>query len=139
MATTLLYRLFRIGKIPDQLKAQLESEGILLQDEGISGSATYTNFRRPGRYSSWRRVWYTGSLVVTQTRLVALAYSKPAIDVPFTDQRFRSLDLSLEKAYTLRVAFDASLFHVDWSGKIEYRFNTEQAQTFLDTLKARSN
>ncbi len=138
MTKTLLYRLFRIGKIPDQLNAQIRSEGILLQGEGIPGSVTYSSFHRPGRYDSWRRMWYTAALVVTQTRLLALVYSRPAIDVPFADERFRGLDFSLEKADTLRVAFDAALFHADWSGKIDYRFGTPQAQAFLDLLKARS-
>ena len=138
MTKTLLYRLFRIGKIPDQFNAQIQSEGILLQDEGIPGSVTYSSFHRPGRYDSWRRQWYTASLAITETRFLALAYSRPAIDVPFADERFRSLEFSLEKNDRLRVAFDASLFHADWSGKIDYRFGTSQAQAFLDLLKARS-
>jgi len=138
MTKSLLYRLFGIGKIPDQLKAQLESEGIRLQDVGIPGSVTYRNFHRPGRYSSWRRTWNTASLAITQTRLVALVYSRTAIDVPFADRRFRDLTFTMEKADTLQVMFNASLFHDDWSGEIEYRFNTPQAQEFLEILKTAS-
>ncbi len=138
MSKTLLYRLFRIGRIPDQYKAQLEREGILLQDEGIPSSVTYPNFHRPGRYDAWRRTWSTASIILTQTRLVGLVYSRPALDVPFADQRFRKLDFSVEKAEVLCITFDASLFHDNWSGKIEYRFRTPQAQAFLDALKTRS-
>jgi|SRR5450432_1004568 hypothetical protein len=138
MTKSLLYRLFGIGKIPVQLKAQMEIEGIRLQDEGIPGSVTYRNFRRPGRYSSWRRTWNTASLIVTQTRLVAPFYSRPAIDVPFADKRFPSLTITLEKAGTLQVTFGASLFCDNWSGEIEYRFNTPQAQEFLEILNTAS-
>ena len=137
MTKSLLYRLFRVGKIPDQLKPQIENEGILFQDEGIPGSITYINFRSPRRYASWRRVWYSGSITVTQSRFLALAYSRPAINVPFADPRFRSMAFSLTKASTLLIAFDASLFHSDWSGNVEYRYSTPQAQAILDALKMR--
>ncbi len=138
MAQTLLYRLFGIGKIPDQIKAEIAQEGSLFQEEGIAGSVTYKNFRRPGRYESWRRQWGTASLAITQTRLIAWFYSRTTIDVPFSDPRFRSLDITLEKPHLLKIAFDASTFHGDWSGQIEYRFRTDQAQVFLDTLKGQS-
>jgi len=137
MTKTLLYRLFRIGKIPSQLKAQLVREGILLQDEGIPSSVTYSDFHRPGRYDSWRRVWSTASLAVTQTRLMGLVYSRPALDVPFADRRYEKLEFSVEKTDVLRIGLGASLFHENWSGRIEYRFRTPQAQAFLDILTMR--
>lgn len=137
MGKTLAYRLFRVGRIPEQFKAQMEAEGIVIQDEGFSGSTTYKNFHRPGVYSGWRRVWHTTALTITRTRLVGMAFSNPIINVPFTDERIRRLNVSLENPGTLLIAFDASLFHDDWSGSIEYRFRTSQAQAFLDALKAR--
>ena len=60
--------------------------------------------------------------------------AKPVAEV---DERIRRLKVSLENPGTLLIAFDASLFHDDWSGSIEYRFHTSQAQAFLDALKAR--
>ena len=138
MSKTLAYRLFRVGRIPNQLKAQMDGEGILLQDEGIPGSVTYKNFHRPGSSSGWRRVWFTGSLTVTQTRIVGLSYASPIINVLFTDPRIQRLNVSVEKRDRLLIAFDAALFHDDWSGAIEYRFRTPQAQAFLDTWQARS-
>jgi hypothetical protein len=137
MPKALLFRLFGLGRIPAQVKTQLESEWVVLQDEGIGGSVTYRNFHRPGEYASWSREYYVAALIVTRTRVLALAFSKPIIDVSFADNRFQSLDFALEKADLLRVAFDASLFHADWSGTIEYRFRTSQAQAFLDVLKSR--
>lgn len=135
MAKTLLYRLFGVGKIPEQLATQLKEEGILLLDEGIKGSVTYIDFRAPGRYSNWRRQWYTASIALTELRLVALRYSQTIINVPLTDERIRSMQFSLEEGDTLMVAFDPALFHQDWSGKIECRFRTVQAQVFLDKLR----
>lgn len=134
MSKTFAYSLFGIGKIPEQLAVQLKSEGIQLWDEGIRGSTTYSDFRAPGKYSKWKRRWHTASIVLTEVRLVALQYSQAIIDVPLTDERMRSMQFSLE-GDTLLVAFDASLFHSDWSGRIECRFHTIQAKDFLNRLR----
>jgi hypothetical protein len=135
MAKTFLYRLFGFGKIPEHLAAQLKTEGIVLLDEGIKGSATYRNFRSPRRYAAWRRQWYTASLVLTEARLFALGSSHTIIDVPLEDERLGRVSFSLEADGTLLVAFDAALFRQDWSGKIEYRFRTQYGQAFLDKLR----
>jgi hypothetical protein len=130
MAKALLYRLFGVGRIPKLVGDRLRMEGIMVADEGISGSVTYRDFRAPGRYSSWRKQAFIGSVVVTNIRLVALMSSRFAVDVPFTDQRIRQLQISRERD-RLVIAFDASLFHDDWSGLIEYRFRTAQAADII--------
>jgi len=137
MAKTLLYRLFGIGKIPEKFMAILRAEGILALDEGIKGSITYRDFRAPGKYSAWRRQWFTGSLVLTQVRLVSLLSLSTAIDVPLTDERIRSMRFSVEGQDTLLVAFDPSLFHPGWSGTMEYRFRTTEAEAFVAKLHER--
>src|SRR3712207_1588484 len=96
MAKSFMYRLVGLGKIPRPLMAQLNSEGIILMDEGIKGSVTYIDFSAPGRYSSWRRQWYTSSIALTELRLVALRYSQPIIDVPLADERLGRMRFSLE-------------------------------------------
>jgi hypothetical protein len=94
VAKTLLYRLFGLGKIPAQFMTTLKSEGILAVDEGIKGSVTYRDFRAPGKYSAWRRQWFTGCIVLTQVRLVSIQSLSQAIDVPLTDERIRSMRIS---------------------------------------------
>ena len=134
MAKTLLYRLFGVGSVPRQMSATLQSEGVVLLDEGIAGSVTYLDFHAPGRRSNWRRQWFTGAIALTQVRLVALQYSNTAINVPVDDERMRSMRFSVEEETTLVVAFDPALFHDDWSGTMEYRFRTSQAPAFLEKL-----
>ena len=134
MKKTLLYRLFGIGKIPAQYSSAIAAEGVVLSDEGIKGTVTYLNFRSPQRYSNWKRQWYTAAIALTNTRFLGFQYSSPVVDVPLTDARFRQLNFSVENNDTLLVAFDASLFHNDWSGNIEYRFQTQFAEVFLDKL-----
>jgi hypothetical protein len=137
MAHTLLYRLFGVGKMPAQWRATIESEGVVLIDEGIAGSVTYRDFRAPGKRFAWRKVAFSGSIALTKTRLLALHYANPAINIPLDDERFEKLRISVEGEETLLVAFDASLFHNDWSGTMEYRFRTSQAQALLETLRKR--
>ena len=134
MAHTLLYRLFGVGRIPRQWRTMLESEGLVLVDEGIAGSVTYRDFRAPGKRFAWRKVAFSGSIALTKTRLLALQYANPAINIPLDDERFEQLRISVEGEETLLVAFDPSLFHNDWSGTMEYRFRTSQAQAFLKIL-----
>ena len=135
MAKSILYRLFGIGKIPKLLGDTLRIEGIVLSDEGISGSVTYRDFRAPGKYFSWRKQAFTGSVVVTNVRLVALMYANFAVNIPFTDERIRKLQISVEGADGLLIVFDPSLFHDNWSGTIEYRFRTEQAGNMVKRIQ----
>jgi hypothetical protein len=137
MAKSLLYRLFGLGKLPKQLRATFESEGILLLDEGVPSSVTYLDFHAPGKRFAWKRQWFNASIVITQTRIVALQYSNFAINVPFGDERIQKMRFSVEGESALLVAFDAGLFHPNWSGTIEYRFKTPQGPVFLEKLRER--
>jgi hypothetical protein len=139
MSKTFLYRLFGIGKIPASHKSAIENEGVILADEGFKGTVTYINFRAPGRYSNWKRQWCTASIALTNTRLLAFQYAGLLIDVSLSDARFRLLNFSVEDNGALLVAFDASLFHDDWSGNLEYRFFTPHAPEFLNKLTEKQN
>src|SRR5205807_9691134 len=99
MAKSLLYRLFGVGKVPKLLNDTLRIEGIVVSDEGISGSVTYRDFRAPGKYFSWRKQAFVGSIVVTNVRLVALMYSNFAVNVPFSDERIRSEERRVGKEW----------------------------------------
>src|SRR5712692_7658282 len=101
MAKSLLYRLFGVGKIPAPLMSQLQTEGIILLDEGVKGSVTYRNFRAPGRRDAWRRQWFTASIALTKLRLFALWYANPIINVPLKDERIRAMQFSLENGGVL--------------------------------------
>lgn len=109
-------------------------EGVVIADEGIPGSVTYRDFRSPGRYSSWRKQAFIGSIVVTNIRLVGLNGGRFAIDVPFTDERIKKLQISRERDRLL-IAFDASLFHDDWSGSLEYRYQTSEAAEIIKWIQ----
>ncbi len=134
MSKSLLYRLFGLGRIPKLLNDTLRIEGIVVSDEGIPGSITYRNFRAPGKRFSWKKQGFVGSVIVTNVRLVALMYGSFAVNVPFTDERIRQLQISIE-GDRLLISFDPKLFHDNWSGTIEYRFRTPQAADMIKWIQ----
>ena len=134
MSKTFLYRFFGLGKLPATVLAPLEKEGIVIYDEGIRATITYLNFRSPGRYSNWKRQWFSSAIILTNERLFALRLRSEIINVALTDERLRQMKFSLEEPEKLLVAYDASLFQADASGTIEYRFQTPHAEGFFDHL-----
>ena len=135
MKKTLLHRLFGWGKIPKRYRPTLKGEGIILLDEGIGGSITFKKFKAPGRYHSWKRSWFTGSIVLTEKTFAAFALFKPLIYVPLEHDNFSELRCTIEGGETLFVTYDASSFNEKWSGTIECRFKTTKAQMFLERLQ----
>jgi hypothetical protein len=134
MQKTLLHRLFGWGRIPKRYAPTLHDEGILLLDEGIGGSVTYRNFRAPGRYHSWKRSWFTGSIVLTGRTFAAFALFKPLIYVPLDHENLSELCCSIEESGALLVEYDASAFDEKASGTVECRFKTPIAREFLERL-----
>ena len=124
----------RARKIAAAYRTNLRPEGIVLFEEDVKGSMTFRNFRSPGQYVNWRKVLIAALVVVTGKRLLALKGSSPIIDVPFTDERLKQMNFSLENETILLVRFDANLFQPDWSGEIEYRFRTAKAKEFLQKI-----
>lgn len=134
MAKSLLYRWFGAGKVPAKQMGELQLEGIVFADEGCKASITYKNFKAPGQRFGWKRTWFAGSIVLTRMRLFATWFSKPAINVPLTDERLKAMQFQLEDS-GLTVIHDAALFHSDWSGTIEYRYQTDQAAQLIESLQ----
>lgn len=131
---TLLYKIFGIGKVGKPLFNELKSEGIIAFDEGIRSSITYKNFRAPGRYSNWKRRWFSGAVVLTKKRLVLQQFSKPVINLELTDERFQKIKVSLETEDSLVFEFEPNLFLENSTGQIEWRCRTPQARTIVEML-----
>ena len=138
MSKTLLYRIFGTGKVPKKYLAQIQNEGVILQDEGVGGSITFRNFRSPGRRSGWRRNWFTGSIVLTREHLLGFAFSRQIIGVAWHTEEIRQLSLSVDDPDILCVEFDASKFNEEWSGEVEVKFRTPLASRLITEIKGRT-
>ena len=132
---TLLYKFFGIGKINEPLLSKLKIEEIIASDEGIKSTITYRNFRAPGRYSNWKRRWFSGAIALTKKRLVLQQYSQPVINLELTDERFQQIKISLETADILLFEFEPNLFLENASGEIEWRCRTPHAKIIADVLQ----
>ncbi len=135
MSKTIFYKLFGWGKIPEAMLPILQQEGIVLGEEGLSGTVYFKNFRAPGKRYSRRISWFSGSIVLTKKRLVAWSYSKPIINVLVDGDSFHALHFFLKDEKTLAVKFDSSVFNEQWSGDIEYRLKVSQPRLFLQHLE----
>lgn len=134
---TFFYKLCGIGKIREPFLSQLKSEEIIASDDGIKSSITYKNFRAPGRYSNWKRRWFSGAVALTKKRLVLQQYSQPVINLELTDERFKKIEVSLETEDTLLFEFEPQIFLENSSGQIEWRCRTPHAKVIADTLNGK--
>ena len=134
MKKTLLYRWFGIGAIPKELRPALESEGIVVADEGMGGWFVTRDVKGPGRRYRYRMEGFSGSLAVTGKRVVCYTYGRCQLDLATDDPRIRDLRVDVPATDRFRIAFESSLFHDGWQGVIELRFRTLKAQQFLEAL-----
>lgn len=132
---SLFYKLFGVGKIKETLLSELKNEEIIASDEGIKSTLTYKNFRAPGRYSNWKRRWFSGAIILTKKRLVLQQYSQPVINLELTDERFKKIKVSLEAEDTLLFEFEPQLFLENSTGEIEWRCRTPHAKIIAEWLK----
>ena len=73
-----LRKLFRIGKLPDQMRAELEAEGILHIAEYIAVTRRFTG-KVPGKRSAGSITSYVGSLALTNQRVLATMSVVPMV------------------------------------------------------------
>lgn len=131
-----LLRLSGSGRLPTDGCRLVESDRDSFTAESIVGSITFRNFRSPGRYSSWRRQWFLGSLAVTNNRIVAYRQRSRLVNIPFDDPRIGQMEFSGQNQDCLSIRHDASLFHPSWTGDIEIRFTTIDAQYMLSLIES---
>lgn len=136
MRKTLLYTLFRIGAIPRKLLPILQSEGIVVADEGIAGRLITKNVRGPCKRYLNRSEGFSGCLVITTKRVACFTYWKRQINVAVGDSRLSALFVRLPDDETLSLSFESSVFRDQWEGIIEFEFETENALQFRDALKS---
>lgn len=127
--------LLRRGGLPDDARAGVEAEGVLLLEEGLRASVTYRDYRAPGRRSSLRRDWTKAALAVTKERLAVYVGGRPFVNVPFGDDRFAALAIDRQDR-DLAIAFDPSAFDPSRSGGIEVRVRPANASAALALIRS---
>ena len=128
------------GTLKPSLRSALESEGVVLIEEGLIGSIRYSNFKAPGKRFKGKITGECFGLGISERRLAVYCRSGRVklIDQPFTEPRLSAIEVSLdgEDAVALLIDFDrAGVPRV--SGKMTIRARTPNAATIVEELTAR--
>ncbi len=93
----LLRKLLRIGKLPDEMRVELEAEGILHLTEYVPVTRRFSG-AIPGKRSSNSISSYAGSLVLTHERVLGTLSTVPKLAGRTIDQRWRDPQSGAVKA-----------------------------------------
>jgi hypothetical protein len=131
----LLRVLFGAGRLKGDLRTSLDAEGVLLLEEGLSGTVTYINYRAPLHYSAWRKVAITGAIAITGQRfVVAVSRARNHIDIPLTDKRRDAVKVTADGPDKVLFSVDPSAFDARKSGTVEVRLRTPRAPEVVALL-----
>lgn len=133
---------FRLGngRLDPKVRAALESEGVVLVEEGLRGSVRYKRFRAPGRRHHGKVTAERIALAISGERFVVYCRSGTTalVDSSFTNPRLGFVDVTLEgtDSVSIRIDYDrAGLPKV--SGEITIVVSTPNAAAIVDQLRGR--
>ena len=127
--------LFGDGRFPEDVRAGLESEGVVFLEEGLWGSITYRHYRAPRTRSALRKTGMVGAVAVTTQRIVVWGARHRQIDIPLSDPRLAAFDVAAERPDRIVFAFDAEAFSTERSGRIEVRLRGVEADRLVGLVK----
>jgi hypothetical protein len=128
------------GTLKPSLRAALESEGLVLVEEGLPGSIRYANFKAPGRRSRGKITGQCFGLGISERRLALYCRSGRVklIDQPFTEPRLGAVDVSLEGEDRVALLIDYDRVEVPQvSGQMTIRARTPNAARVVEELTSR--
>ncbi len=133
---------FRLGngKLDPAVRAALESEGLVLVEEGLRGSVRYRRFRAPGRRHHGKVTGERLALAISEERFVVYCRSGSTelVDTPFSDPRLGILDVSLQgdDVVAIRIDYDrAGIPEV--RGEVTILARTPNAAMVVEQLRRR--
>ncbi len=132
-----LLRTLGLARLPPEADSLIPPDLRQIVSENLSCDITLRKFSAPGRVCNWKRQWFAGSIAVAENRIVAFRWRKRIINTNFDDPRFDKISFTIVD-HTLIVSHDAALYRDDWSGSIEYRFRTPDAERIADLVHSAS-
>ncbi|BBY18163.1 hypothetical protein [Mycolicibacterium litorale] len=136
----LLRKLFRIGKLPEELRVGLEAEGIVHLAEFVPVTRRFTG-SIPGKRATGSVSSYTGALVLTHRRVLATLSTVPklagrTIDQPFDAPAAGPVTAELS-ATGLRIEVDVSAVDPRCKGELSLHYKTDIPEGILLGLPTR--
>jgi hypothetical protein len=96
----------------------LETEGIVYQEEGIPASIGFRDFRALGRLSSYRRSWFSGSMVLTKLHFLVFAGAKTMIGIAWDDEKLGALSCTMDEKSRLADVLAGPTVGIDVAGSL---------------------
>jgi hypothetical protein len=121
-------------RIPADLRAELEAEGLELLEEGIRTSIIYRAYTVPGQRTTSGHQRPITSIALSRERLVVRGTLGTRLDVP---RGADWLEVSLPEPDRLRLAYDAAAASPNRSGDVEMTFSTPRAAEIHARLAGR--
>jgi hypothetical protein len=136
-----LRKLLGIGKLPEDLRAELQSEAVIHVAEYVSVTRRFSG-RVPGNRSAGSIASYVGSLVLTDQRVVATLSSVPKLAGRTIDQRWDAPQTGSVKAELSEsgLVLDVDVAEVDprCSGQLSLHYKDELSPDILARLPRRT-
>ena len=136
-----LRKLLRIGKLPDELRAEVEAEDIIHLAEYVAVTCRFSG-RVPGKRSAGSISSYVGSLVLTDQRVLGTFSSVPKLAGRTIDQRWDAPQTGAVKAELspTGLQLDVNVAEVDarFQGHLSLHYKDALPEDLLMRLPRRS-
>jgi hypothetical protein len=136
-----LRKLLGIGKLPDEIRTEVEAEGILHIAEYVPVTRRFSG-RVPGKRSAGSIASYVGSLVLTNQRVLATLSSVPKLAGRTIDLRWDAPQAGAVKAELSEtgLVLDVNVAEVDprCTGQLSLRYKDALPEDILMRLPRRS-
>ena len=127
------------GTLQPKVREALESEGLVLIEEGLGGSVRYKHFKAPGKRFNGKVTGERIGLGISEERLVVYCRSGKAklLDTAFSNPLLHKVDVFLEgDKVKIRIDYDRD-DDPRVSGEITLSAKTPNAATIVDEVHAR--
>jgi hypothetical protein len=134
-------RLFGIGKLPDDLRAEVDAEGVSYLADYVAVTRRFSG-AVPGLRSPHSVAGYVGSLVFTSQRVLATLSSLPKLAGPTVDVRWDAPQAGAASAQIsatgLQVDVDVGRVDPLFSGQLSLHYKTDIPGDVLTGLPRRN-
>jgi len=138
----LFRKLFRIGKLPAEMRPQVDSEGVIYLGEYLGVVMRFTG-HVPGRKSVGLVRGYGGALALTNARVLATVSAVPgkggrAVDQPWSAPQQGTVKGTLSETGLVLEVADLSQVDPEFSGTLSLTFKAELPADVLSRVPSRS-
>lgn len=129
---SLVYRLFKVGKLPDDIRAEIAGESVLYETQGIR-VVLHRSGRVPGARVAGGVSGAWGSFAVTERRIVGSRARAKLVDAPYDAESDGPATIMLDER-GLHATFDLDRVHPSCSGTMRLDFHQDLTAGDLATF-----